>query len=63
LSATASLDSPSCYTPRSAPLLRVPAAIVGTPVVGERLALDPGVFGDDIGGIDVQWQRESPVSS
>jgi hypothetical protein len=60
---TASLDWYSCFTPNGDPVKRADPAIVGTPLTGSRLALDPGLFAGDVDRIDVQWQRDNPVGS
>lgn len=58
---TASLDSRSCFRLDDPPERRADASILGDPVVGRRLALDPGVLAGEVQQVDLQWQRDEPA--
>src|SRR3954452_2622873 len=61
MTATATLDSPVCgVTLSSAPPQVTAPSVTGTPLVGQTLSGDRGVWGGAPGRVDLQWQRKAP---
>lgn len=55
--------SPECVSAGSAPVVERGAQVHGTPFVGQPLSVEAGVYKNDVGDVEYQWQRFDGVSS
>jgi hypothetical protein len=49
--------SPECVSAGSAPVVERGAKVHGTPFVGQPLSVEAGVYKNDVGDVEYQWQR------